>query len=347
MAPPFHPLPGLKSAYWQTILGSKLKFHREPKSKTHYVRLPDQDQLAIEVSHPKDWQTNEPTVMMIHGLGGCHRAGYMVRLAHKLLKAGYRVVRINLRGCGSGFGHAKKLYHGGLSDDILAVLQHHQTLCPASSVTLVGFSLGGNMALKLAGELGDKGSDYLQQVIAVCPPIDLSHCSEMIGQPKNHTFRRYFMKKLKNTVRRRHLLFPDLPPPPKIRRFNMHLHQFDDTYTAPHAGFKNAEDYYQQASAINVIDQIRVPCRMLFALDDPFIDSSILHQKKLPAHMELHLTEHGGHMGFLGSPRKPGGFRWMDHVLLNWIKHPPTLINNESAQQTPQTHRHSQTPAAD
>ena len=318
---PFHPLPGLKSAYWQTILGSKLKWHRAPPSQTQLIRLPDQDQLAVEISQPKQWQPSQPTIMMIHGLEGCHRAGYMVRLTHKLLKHGhFRVIRINLRGRGSGLGYAKHLYHGGRSDDILSVLEHEKGRYPDSAVTLVGFSLGGNIALKLAGELADKGPTYLQQVIAVCAPIDLEHCAELISHPKNHTFRRHFMRKLKNTVKHRHRLFPDLPKPPKIRFFDMHLHQFDDIYTAPHAGFKNAKDYYQQASALRVLEHIQVPCRMLFALDDPFIDSSRVHQKTLPQHIEVYFSRHGGHMGFLGSPRKPGGFRWMDHVILNWIE---------------------------
>jgi predicted alpha/beta-fold hydrolase len=343
----FYPLPGLKSAYWQTILGSKLKFHRAPPSSTHYVTLADHDKLALEISTPLIWQPTKPTILMLHGLEGCHRAGYMVRLAHKLFKQGNRVIRVNLRGRGSGFGYAKQLYHGGRSEDILSVLQEQKALYPNSPTTLIGFSLGGNIALKLAGELGEQGPYYLQQVISVCAPVDLGHCAEMISRPKNHTFRRHFMRKLKKTVKQRHRLFPDLPPPPNIHFFDMHLHQFDDIYTAPYSGFKSARDYYEQAGALRVMDRIQIPCRMLFALDDPFIDSSALHHRAFPAHVELYLTKHGGHMGFLGSPTKPGGFRWMDHTLLNWILHPLTLpsgpVSSESALQTQQTHPDLQT----
>lgn len=314
----FKPWRILKSPLLQTILGSKLNWHKPLKSFTKFVPLADQDRLALEISTPDKWLPEQPTVIMLHGLGGHHNSSYLVRLAHKILKLGHiRVIRANFRGCGSGRGHARGLYHSGRSEDVLTVIETLKTETPQSVFYLVGFSLGGNVALKLAGEFADKTKQLLNKVIAVCPPIHLSACAEMIDKPENWIFQRYFMGKLLKHARLRHQIFPDLGIFPKGAYKG--IVEFDNQYTAPHTGFINAEDYYHKSSSKDFIKNIAIPCNILMSRDDPFIYNKLDDISNWPRNINVLITQSGGHMGYLSSPFSKQGFRWMDTVILEWL----------------------------
>jgi len=313
----FRPLPLLTNPHAQTIVAAKWTFAREPSATTRLVQLPDGDMIALEVSTPQGWQPHDPTVVMLHGLCGCHRSPYMQRLARKLLRRGLRAVRMNLRGCGSGKGLARYPYHSGRSADVLAVLDSLEQDAPASPVTLVGFSLGGNLVLKLAGELSATVPDSLQRVIAICPPADLVACARLLSQPTNRLYNRYFTRLLYADVAYRHARFPDLPP--VTLPDGLSLYEFDDYYTAPQGGFRDALDYYRQCSAAPLVPRITVPCHVLFAADDPLIDARVFDGVTLPANVQVLCTRHGGHLGFLGLLGRAGGYRAMDAQLLAWI----------------------------
>jgi predicted alpha/beta-fold hydrolase len=231
---PFRPLPCLANAHLQTIVASQLYLPLEPPSVTRLVPLPDGDHIALEVATPAAWQPEQPTVVMIHGLCGCHRSPYMMRLAYKFWRHGMRAVRLNLRGCGSGFGLARQPYHSGRSADVLCVLQALQQETPQSPTTLLGFSLGGNIALKLAGELQGTAATYLKQVIAVCPPADLAACSRLLGQPANRLYEQRFMRLLRAAVDARQRRFPEVPRVALPARLS--LYTFDNIFTAPLCG---------------------------------------------------------------------------------------------------------------
>src|SRR5262249_52306565 len=164
------------------------------------------------------------------------RSPYMQRLARKLVRCRIRAIRMNLRGCGSGRGLARYPYHSGRSTDVLAVLESLLQSTPQSPVTLIGFSLGGNIILKLAGELSAAVPDNLQRVIAVCPPADLVACSRLLEQPANRFYNRYFTRLLCAEVSDRHSRFPDLPRAELPTELT--LYAFDDCYTAPQCGFR-------------------------------------------------------------------------------------------------------------
>lgn len=317
----FRPWPFLANPHVQTIVAAKLYLVSAPPSVTHYVPLPDGDCLALEVSTPKAWQPEHRTVVLLHGLCGCHASPYMQRLAWKLWRRGIRAVRMNMRGCGSGQGLARQAYHSGRSADVLAVLQTLllQTT-PCVPMVLVGFSLGGNIVLKLAGELADSASQYVQQVIAVCPPVDLAASMRKLEAPGNRLYNRHFARLLQAAVETRHAQFADLPP---IRwPAGLTLYAFDNLYTAPQHGFRDALDYYQQSSAAPLVPSIRVPCRILFAADDPMIDATVLDHVVFPSHVQVVRTTHGGHLGFLGLPGSLWGYRAMDAQILEWIEQP-------------------------
>jgi len=291
--------------------------HESFPSTPQLVELPDGDKLVVVISTPPQRRPGGRTVVMVHGLCGCYGSAYMSRIAGKLYHHGLRVVRVNLRGCGSGVGLARYPYHSGRSEDIRQVLQWLAREQPVSPVTLVGFSLGGNIVLKLAGEDGDSPTEGLDSLIAVGAPIDLDTCSRMIAQPRNRIYERYFVRRLRAQAHEVQSFFPDLPPVNLPRRLT--LRTFDDLYTAPRSGFRDVADYYARASSGPLIPRTSVPTLLLSSRDDPFIAPSAFEQLPTMPHVELHLTDNGGHLGFLGFTGSHWGFRWMDQRLIDWI----------------------------
>ncbi|MEI8300571.1 MAG: alpha/beta fold hydrolase [Chlamydiota bacterium] len=311
----FKPLLFFSGCHAQTILGSLTSFHKAPKSVCHFIILPDNDCLTMEICTPKKWRADDPTVVLLHGLCGSHKSNYLQRLAKKFYKRGFRSVRLNLRGCGSGRGYSKFLYHCGSGDDVIYALKELKKNSPESKITLIGFSLGGNIALKLTGDLGEAAKDLLAQVIAVNPPADLKASVRLIGQPKNQIYERYFIRLLRADVHYRHqrfgLLHVNIP-------YNMSIFEFDEYYVAPQIGYKSAFEYYENCSAKGVMGKITIPCQVLFAEDDPIIDSDIFKEMKLPANIEVIKTRKGGHLGFIANPFSRTGVRWMDFFLFHW-----------------------------
>ncbi len=316
----FRPLFLLRNRHVQTLLGARASFARPPPSRTMQVALGDGDRLALEVATPPRWSEGDRTAVLVHGLCGCHGSSYQVRLARKLYDRGVRAVRLNLRGCGSGEGLARRPYHSGRSRDVLTAIDQLRRETPDSSIDLIGFSLGGNIVLKMVGELGDRALGRLRHVIALCPPVNLLACAWRISRPAARVYEHYFVRLLCRSVHERHRRFPELGIPRLPSRLS--LFEFDDLYTAPQCGFLNAVDYYQRASSAPLIPNIRVPTALLFAADDPLIDIDSLDHIDRPAHVELHKTTRGGHLGFLGRSHDSVGLRWMDSRILEWLNLP-------------------------
>jgi predicted alpha/beta-fold hydrolase len=316
-SPTFRPFALLRHPHLQTIVSTKVHRPYRVRAETICVPLPDGDHIALRVSTPATWSPQKTTVLLIHGLCGCSRSPYLLRLTRKLSARGLRTVRMNLRGCGEGAPLARQFNHAGRSDDLREVLAFMTREHPSSAIVLVGFSLSGNIALKLAGELGDAAKNLLRRLIAVCPPIDLVACSRRLSAPGNWFYRRYFCKNLARTVAARHARFPDLPPAELPSRFD--LFEFDNSYTAPQCGFDDASDYYRRSSAAPLVSRIRVPCEILFADDDPLIDSTSLDNTSVPEGVRVLHSARGGHMGFLGRPGSPMGYHWLDSFLLDRV----------------------------
>lgn len=313
----FSPFPLFPGAHAQTAIASHLPVTALP-SQTQLVTLEDGDQIALEVSKPPSWQPHHPTVIILHGLCGSHEGANLVRTASNVVAQGGRAVRMNMRGCGSGQGLARQLYHSGRSEDIWAALEALHARTPYSPTTLIGFSLGGNQILKLAGELGSSAPSYLAQVIALCAPVDLHRCAALLARPENRFYNRHFVRQLRRDRLEREHFFPDLPQvtlPDELT-----VYAFDDLYTAPQSGFKSADDYYTQTSAASLVPNITIPCQILFAEDDPFIAAGAFDGIKVPSNVEVYHTTYGGHLGFLGTPGRWGGFRWLDAQIMSWLE---------------------------
>ncbi|MDE3046118.1 MAG: alpha/beta fold hydrolase [Verrucomicrobiota bacterium] len=314
---PFEPFSFIHDPHYQTIISSFFNLLFDPVSDSRIIPLSDGDKLCVEVTTPLGWKPTDLTVVMVHGACGSHQSPYLVRMVKRLEPKNIRSVRVNLRGCGSGKGLAKHSYHGGRSEDVFEVLKTLKRGTPDSPMLLIGFSLGGNIALKLAGELHSLGQEYLKAVIAVSPPVDLYSSVQMISDPANVMYERYFYKLLREDVLYRQKVFKDLPRVQLPKELK--LYEFDQLYLAPYCGFKSAMDYYEKCSSIYVIENIAVPCKILLAEDDPIISSKSLDQFHLPSHIEVYKTKKGGHMGYLSNPRSETGFYWLDSLLVRWI----------------------------
>lgn len=312
---PFEPF--FNDPHYQTIISSFFHLLLDPESEQKIVPLMDGDRLSVEITTPQEWKPEDLTVVMVHGLCGSHQSPYLIRLVKKLTPKGIRTVRINLRGCGSGKGLAKHVYHGGRSDDIFEVLKALKKEHFESPMIILGFSLGGNLVLKLAGELNTMGPEYLKGVIAISPPVDLYSSIQMLNDPTNARYERYFYKLLREEVMDRQRRFKDLPRVSLPKELKMY--EFDQLYLAPTCGFKNAMDYYDKCSALNVVENIVIPSKILLAEDDPIVSPSSLDSCNLPPQVQVYKTKKGGHMGYLSSPRSEHGFYWLDRVLLDWI----------------------------
>lgn len=306
---PFRPLPGFSSPHTQTVIACFTRGGIEPPSTQFIVPLDDENALSCEVSTPPNWHNTHKTVVLLHGLGGCHLSSYMVRFSRKLYQTGYRAVRINMRCCGSGKDLAKVPYHGGLSSDILAVLNMLKAEAPLSPIILIGFSLGGNIVLKLAAELGEKASELLHTTIAICPPVDLSETAHIMSQPINLLYNRYYMWQLESVSKEM-----------TNGRTFANIYEFDEHVTAPNWGFDSPEHYYQMSSSRYLLPQIRHPCHILLTADDPFINHKTCLEAEHSADVRLWLSETGGHMGFFGWADDEHRYYWLDKLLLKWVK---------------------------
>ena len=233
----FQPLPGMASCHLQTILSSFFPAGSRPPSTEWRVELGGGDLLSCAVSTPLSWKKSHPTVVMVHGMGGSHDSGYMIRLARKLYRKGTKVVRVNLRGCGWGKGLSKLLYNAGTSGDVLKVLQGLKNEASASEITLCGFSLGGNLILKLAGELGTGAKELVKTFIAVCAPLDLAQAVQTIQAKRNRFYHSYYLKHIHRQAR------------PGIPQTIFTLYEFDDAITAPPGDTKALRIIMRSAAA--------------------------------------------------------------------------------------------------
>lgn len=314
---PFEPIPFIRGTFSQTILGSFPNIHLEPESHTKFILLPDKDYIAIEVTTPKKWKKNGLTVVLVHGLCGSHKSAGLVRMAKKLEERNVRAIRVNLRGCGSGRGKAKKIYHAGQSDDILEVIKAIYSETPETQIVLIGFSLGGNIVLKLTAELSIRNLNLLKKTIAVNPPVDLKSSVNLLADRKNLFYEKYFMKLLKQDIYYRYKKFPDLEKiefPKKI-----HFFEYDSLFTVPIYGFKDIGDYYKRNSSKFLISAITTDTNILFSEDDPIIKLQDFQNFVMPDNVHLYRTKKGGHLGYLSMPGKSKGLYWMDNILLEWI----------------------------
>ena len=270
-------------------------------------------------SSDQNWQSGDPVAILIHGLGGCHQSGYMRRCSEKLRARGVRVFRMDLRGCGAGAALARNALHAGRSEDAAAALAFVVEHCPDSPVHLVGFSMGANIVLKLAGELGSDVPPNLASVMAVAPPIDLVECSRNMQRGLNRYYDRTFVRGLVQHVRRREQLVPDALSRPLVPHPRK-LVEFDSLFTAPLSGFADVNDYYTRASSGPLLAKITVPALVIAAASDPIVPVLSFEQASFSPTTQLIITPCGGHLGFIAASGPDPDRRWIDWRVVEWIE---------------------------
>jgi uncharacterized protein len=326
----FRPRRFLRNGHLQTIAGNYLsRLNGLPASEKQVVEVSPAtaNQIASQVLCHCHWQPEEvragrPTAIIVHGLEGSSESQYVVGNANKLWRAGCNVVRMNMRNCGGTEALSPTLYHSGLSNDVLAVMDFFVERYGLQSMSLIGYSMGGNLVLKLAGELGTAAPGVLRSVIGVSPAADLQPSADALHLPQNRLYELKFLHNLLRRFRRKAMLFPrayDRNRATGIRS----LREFDDRITALYSGFNSADDYYYRAAAARVLDRIAVPTLILHALDDPFVRLSAESRDKMKANPYITLVEskHGGHCAFLAQPDEASGYDgyWAEHTLLRFL----------------------------
>ncbi|MEX2302290.1 MAG: alpha/beta fold hydrolase [Bryobacterales bacterium] len=243
-----------------------------------------------------------PLLIAVHGLTASSDAPYMRTLAQRALTGGFDVLRLNVRNCGGTEHLSPTLYHSGLTSDLRAVIEQ---LAPRP-IFLAGFSMGGNMVLKLAGEWGENPPVHVLAVCGISVPIRLGVCARKLGERVNRIYEVRFLRELRRTVLRKRQLMPETFGEVQWDGIRT-IYDFDDAITAPAFGFRDADHYYESASSAGFLEKIRLPALLIQAQDDPFIPFEVFEDLPLEENPDLHLEAppHGGHVAFLakGTPR--------------------------------------------
>ncbi|MBA3513734.1 MAG: alpha/beta fold hydrolase [Pyrinomonadaceae bacterium] len=322
---PFKPHPVFTGGHAQTLASFAWPRRRRLRSQTDEERLfavgPNTKILAHCRWHAH--RAEHPTIVLWHGIEGSSNAVYMLATAQKAFRAGFNVMRMNLRNCGGTEHLTPTLYHGGLSEDLRAVVKELNERDRLSRLFLIGFSLGGNMVLKLAGEYGEHPPKEIVAVCAISPSVDLGASGDLIGERSNWIYHRDFVRRLKKRIKLKGKLYPEIYDTRGVHLVHS-IREFDERFTSVAHGFANAADYYDKASALRVMDKIRVPTLIIHAHDDPFIPFAPLRDPSVGANPYILLLgpERGGHVAFLAAKRSPADpdLFWAENRVLEFCK---------------------------
>lgn len=320
---PFVPPPKLRNAHAQTLAGNfvprRFRFVTERSEPRYFDTAP-----GVRVLAHCSWQEERktrPTLVILHGMEGSTESRYMLGTADKALAAGFNVVRVNMRNCGGTAHLTSSLYHAGLTDDLPQIISELTERDGLDKLYLAGFSLGGNVVLKLAGEYGGAAPAELKGVVAVSPSIDLNASADAIELRSNLVYNLRFVWSLRTSLRHKARLFPDRYDASRLRGV-WSIRKFDDVYTAPHAGFGNVANYYERASSLQFISRITVPTLIVHAQDDPFIPFASFRHPDIEANPNVTLLapEQGGHVGFISADREGEDRFWAEIMAVEFVK---------------------------
>jgi predicted alpha/beta-fold hydrolase len=283
---------------------------------------------------PRPWE--HPTLIVLHGLESSSDAHYVRGLADKAFAAGFNAVRLNQRNCGATEHLSDSLYHSGLTHDPIVVMRELIEVDGLNSIGIAGYSLGGNLTLKLAGDFGANPPAELRAVCAVSPTMDLALCVQALEERQNAIYQWHFVRNLKRRMRRKAAAWPGRWSLDALNRIKT-IREFDDAYTAPFHGFRDAADYYHRASAMRVIDRIGIPALIVTAADDPFVPPGPFKDRGVASNpnITLKLTPHGGHCGFVEEARDGYDGYWAERQIVDFLrKHvqrafSPTVLRSE------------------
>lgn len=300
---PFIPRRWLRGGHVQTLASFLIaRRFNVPEPEERLIEV----ETGVKVLCHCHWQADRAqalTVIIVHGLEGSSESQYMIGITEKALAAGMNVIRYNQRNCGGTDALAPVLYHSGLSNDVAAVAREIIARDGVSRLALVGFSMGGNIVLKLAGEWGSEAPPQLRAAAVVCPALDLATSADALHEPSNRIYEAYFLWALRRRMIQKAQLFPGCFDTGRLRGIRS-LREFDDKVTAYYCGFAGVDDYYDRASAAHVVERIAVPTLILHAANDPFIRITEETRRKIASNHNITFveTDDGGHCAFVGRP---------------------------------------------
>jgi len=317
---PFRPRRVFKGGHAQTLAGNFLPRHSHlPPAEERLFQV----EAGVQVLCHCHWQasrTHAMTLIIVHGLEGSSESRYVIGTGSKAWRAGMNVVRMNVRNCGGTERLGPTLYNSGMSADVGVIATTLIEQDGVGKLAFAGFSMGGNMVLKLLGEWGDQAPPQVKAAVGISPAVDLAASADALHNPGNRLYEMKFLWSLQRRLQRKAALYP--------AHFELHhlrgvrsIRDFDDQITARHFGFLDAQDYYTRAAATRVLDRISVPVLVLHANDDPFIRVLPETREKLlrNPHTTYIETKHGGHCAFLAEANGYDG-RWAERQAIAFIQ---------------------------
>lgn len=313
----YRPTLALRNGHLQTIYPVLLRRVELPPFRRERITTPDGDFLDLDwLQHPPaPDRAQPPLAILTHGLEGNTSQGYIRGMARALYHNGWDVLAWNMRGCSGEPNRRLRSYHSGATDDLHCVILHAGAPCPATGsdrhsyrqMALIGFSLGGNIVLKYVGDQGAalcqplaKTATRIRHAVGISVPCDLAGSTAVLERISRRIYMERFLRTLRAKIRIKKMQFPDAIDDTgldAIRTFR----QFDDRYTAPLHGFKDAKTYWHQCSCLRSLANVAIPTLLLNAADDPFLSANCYPAEIARKHSQLHLevTRHGGHVGFI------------------------------------------------
>ena len=313
--------PRIHNGHLQTLYAwaRTRRFPRLPEPVARHFDV-ESDTRVLAHCHWHDTPRQHPTLLLLHGLEGSSLAHYICGISDKAWAAGWNVVRLNQRNCGGTEHLCRGLYHSGLTHDPLFVIRELIERDRLPAIAVAGYSLGGNLTLKLAGELGADAPPEVKAVCAVSPTLDLARCVDALERPGNVAYQWNFVRNLKARMRRKSLVHPgvyDLRALPRIWT----VRRFDDLFTAPHHGFRDSSDYYYRASALRTMDRIRIPALIVTAEDDPFVPPAPFTHPSIAGnpYITVAITPHGGHCAYVEDADGDYDGYWAEREVVRFV----------------------------
>jgi uncharacterized protein len=321
----FRPRRGVRNGDLQTLLANFLPRRIElpaPESTIVEVDPATQSRILCHCNwQPEPLRSERMTLLLVHGLEGSSQSQYMLGNADKAWRTGWNVIRMNMRNCGGTETLSPTLYHSGLSCDVRAVAEFFAERFHLKHMAWAGYSMGGNMVLKAAGEFGETAPSWLRAVVGVSPVVDMQPSADALHDLRNRAYEWNFLRNMLRRYRRKAELLPEQFSLANCKR-GYSIRTYDEYIVAPNCDFLGADDYYDRAASARVIDRIAVPTLILHALDDPFIRILPETREKISAnpHIAFIETQHGGHCGFLTSATEPDDGYWAETRLQAFIR---------------------------
>ena len=306
--PPFEAHPLLKNGHAMTVAAAYLpRRFAIPPAEARLFQVDAESQLLGHCHWQAGKRKDAPVLVIVHGLEGSSDSNYERGIAEKAFPRGFHVVRLNQRNCGGTENLTPTLYHSGLSGDIRAVVRELAERDGLPEIFAAGFSMGGNLVLKMAGEYGNSAPQHMRGFVAVAPSFDLAACADALLEPRNFIYERHFVRRLKRRMREKARLYPEQYG--AVLNGGMRgihtVRDFDDAITARFCGFQSADDYYARSSAAQFVAAIRKPTLLLTAQDDPFVPFATFASAAIRENPNITLVapRHGGHCGFISRER--------------------------------------------